>query len=316
MDVALKIENINKHFGKRHVLNNLSFETYSGEVFGFLGPNGSGKTTTIKLIVGLLNLEEGSISVCGHDIRKDFEAAMANIGGIVENPELYNYMTGMQNLKQYANMRKGITKERIDEVVELVGLSKRINEKVGKYSLGMRQRLGLAQSLLHKPKVLILDEPTNGLDPSGIKHLRDILKNVAHTEEVCVLVSSHLMSEMELMCDRVGIIVKGILRSIQTVDEMIKSLDGSLITYEYEVNNVENAVSLINELNSEYEITNISENKFTISIPVENEKNIISDINIALINNNCRLYTVSKKETHSLEDAFIELTNEGGNQIA
>ncbi len=316
MAIALKIEKLNKHFGKRHVLNNLSFETYSGEVFGFLGPNGSGKTTTIKLIVGLLNLEEGSISVCGHDISKNFEDAMANIGGIVENPELYGFMTGMQNIKQYANMRKGITKERIDEVIELVGLSNRINEKVSKYSLGMRQRLGLAQSLLHKPKVLVLDEPTNGLDPSGIKQLRDILKNVAHTEGVCVFVSSHLMSEMELMCDRVGIIVKGVLRSIQTVEEMIKSLDGSIITYEYEVNNVEYAISLINDLNSEYEISNINENTFNISIPVENEKNIISDINIMLINNNCRLYAVSKKETHSLEEAFIELTNEGGSQIA
>lgn len=130
MSTALTIKNVNKSFGKRKILHDVSFETYTGEVFGFLGPNGAGKTTLIKLIVGLLNLEEGTISVCGHDIHKEFETAMSNIGGIVENPELYKYMTGMQNLRQYANMRKGVTDDRIKEVIELVGLSNRINDKV------------------------------------------------------------------------------------------------------------------------------------------------------------------------------------------
>ena len=167
MAVALKIEHVNKFYGKRQILHDVCLETNTGEVFGFLGPNGAGKTTLIKLIVGLISMDGGSVSICGADIDKDFEGALRNVGGIVENPELYKYMTGMQNLRQYANMRKGVTKERIDEVVELVGLSNRINEKVSKYSLGMRQRLGLAQALLHKPKVLILDEPTNGLDPAG-----------------------------------------------------------------------------------------------------------------------------------------------------
>lgn len=316
MNTALKIKNVNKHFGKRKVLHDVSFETYTGEVFGFLGPNGAGKTTLIKLIVGLLNLEEGSISVCGHDIHKEFEAAMSNIGGIVENPELYRYMTGIQNLRQYANMRKGITEERIKEVVELVGLSNRINDKVGKYSLGMRQRLGLAQSLLHRPKVLILDEPTNGLDPAGIKQLRDILKNIAHSENVCVFVSSHLMSEMELMCDRVGIIVNGTLKSVQTIDEMLRSIDSTTATYEYRVNSSSAAVSLLRKGYPDYALTENDEQSFSIDIPSENCDETIADVNSLLISNGIRLYSVYKHDSRSLEEAFIELTDEGGTQIA
>ncbi len=316
MSTALKIEHVNKSFGKRQILHDLTFETYTGEVFGFLGPNGAGKTTLIKLIVGLLNLEEGKISICGHSLNKDFEKAMANIGGIVENPELYKYMTGMQNLKQYANMRPGVTEERINEVVELVGLKNRINEKVSKYSLGMRQRLGLAQSLLHKPKVLILDEPTNGLDPAGIKQLRDILKTIAHEEDVCVFVSSHLMSEMELMCDRVGIIVRGTLKSVQTVSEMLKSIDSSNATYVYTVDNAVSAISLINKNYPEAEMENSDDRTFTISIPADNAENTIADINKLIITNDFLLFSVYKQENRSLEDAFIELTDEGGTQIA
>lgn len=316
MSTALTIKNVNKSFGKRKILHDVSFETYTGEVFGFLGPNGAGKTTLIKLIVGLLNLEEGTISVCGHDIHKEFETAMSNIGGIVENPELYKYITGMQNLRQYANMRKGVTDDRIKEVIELVGLSNRINDKVGKYSLGMRQRLGLAQSLLHKPKVLVLDEPTNGLDPAGIKQLRDILKNIAHNEDVCVFVSSHLMSEMELMCDRVGIIVRGALKSVQTVAEMLRSIDSTTATFEYRTNNSSEAISLIKESFPEYALHEALEQSFTIDVPSENCNEIIADINSLIISKGMRLYSVYKHDTRSLEDAFIELTDEGGTQIA
>ncbi len=316
MGTALKIEHINKSYGKRQILHDVCLETNTGEVFGFLGPNGAGKTTLIKLIAGLISIDEGNISVCGHDIEKEFEAAMANVGGIVENPELYKYMTGMQNLKQYANMRKGITKERIDEVVELVGLTNRINEKVGKYSLGMRQRLGLAQALLHNPKVLILDEPTNGLDPAGIKQLRDILKNIAHTEDVCVFVSSHLMSEMELMCDRVGIIVRGTVKSVQTIEEMLKSIDTSVATYEYKVNDVEKAQTVIMEKYPDYEFVTETDGQFKLTINAESSEELIADVNALMIKEGIRLYGVYKQENRSLEDAFIELTDEGGTQIA
>ena len=168
MSTILKVENLNKHFGKKQILHDISFETYSGEVFGFLGPNGAGKTTTIKIAVGLLSLDEGDIKINGISVKKDFEGAISYVGGIVENPELYKHMSGMQNLRQYARMRKGVDQKRIDEVVEIVGLKNRINDRVGKYSLGMRQRLGVAQALLHRPKLLVLDEPTNGLDRKSV----------------------------------------------------------------------------------------------------------------------------------------------------
>jgi len=316
MTTAIKIEHLNKYFGKRKVLDDLCLETFTGEVFGFLGPNGAGKTTTIKLIVGLLAIEEGSISIYGNDIESDFEKALANIGGIVENPEMYKFMTGMQNLKHYANMRKDITTERIEEVVELVGLSNRIHEKVSKYSLGMRQRLGVAQALLHSPKVLILDEPTNGLDPTGIKQLRDILKNVAHNDDVCVFVSSHLMSEMELMCDRVGIVTNGALIDVKTVEDLIKNIEGKTMLYQYSVNDVVLAVNVISELNPDYIVSLIDEKHFSLEIPSDSDDETIASINRALINNNLQLYSVFRKESHNLEDAFIELTKDGGNQIA
>ncbi len=316
MSVALKIEHLNKSYGKRQILHDVCLETNTGEVFGFLGPNGAGKTTLIKLIAGLISIDSGTISICGNDIEKEFEAAMANVGGIVENPELYKYMTGMQNLKQYANMRKGVTKERIDEVVELVGLSNRINEKISKYSLGMRQRLGLAQALLHNPKVLILDEPTNGLDPAGIKQLRDILKAVAHTEDVCVFVSSHLMSEMELMCDRVGIIVRGTVKSVQTVEEMLKSIDGTTTIYEFKVNNVASATSILSQKGIKCEVSDEDERSFKLTIGSDGADELVADIVSFMVTGGVRIYGVNRLENRSLEDAFIELTDEGVTQIA
>ena len=320
METAIKIEHVSKSFGKKKILKDLTFETYTGEVFGFLGPNGAGKTTLIKMIVGLLRTEEGNISICGQDIVKHFEKAMINVGGIVENPELYKYMTGMQNLKQYARMRKGVTEERILEVVELVGLSNRINEKVGKYSLGMRQRLGVAQAILHHPKVLILDEPTNGLDPAGIKQLRDILKELAHKEKICVMVSSHLMSEMELMCDRVGIIANGELIDVKTVEELIQAGNGSRQSYHVQTDNSEKAMQILltgGFLKEGETIKSLDNETFEISLKAEESREKIVRMNRLLMEHEIALYTVTKVDTANLEDVFIELTKTaGGVQIA
>ena len=322
MEVAVKISHINKYFGKRQILHDVTFETYAGEVFGFLGPNGAGKTTTIKMIVGMLGVDEGEITICGKNTKDDFEGAMQNIGAIVENPEMYKYMSGLDNLKQYARMRKGVTEERIREVVDFVGLSNRINDNVSKYSLGMRQRLGVAQALLHKPKVLILDEPTNGLDPAGIKNLRDILKNLAHNEGVCVIVSSHLMSEMELMCDRVGIIANGKLIDVKTLEQLIAEANGADTHYILNVDNAHAAASIIKEKTS---FSNVASNQINLLDEYHLEVSLssrekgcvkISEINKALILNDILLHTTSVKETKKLEDAFIEITSGGGSQIA
>jgi len=311
--IALKIEKLNKTLGKRHILHDIDIEAYEGEVFGFLGPNGAGKTTTIKIIVGLLSLDSGDISIGGYNINKNFEKALAGIGGIVENPEMYKHLTGRENLMQYARMRDGVTKERIDEVVELVGLTKRIDEKIKRYSLGMRQRLGVAQAILHRPKLLILDEPTNGLDPSGIKELRDILKKLAHEENICVMVSSHLMSEMELMCDRVGIIANGSIIGTYTIEEMINSNSNSNTEYVLEVDSTEKALSVIED---KYSPQIIDDTHFSLSIKSdENQKEGIYAVNKTLINSDIKLYTVTHKENKSLEEVFIELTESGGKQI-
>ena len=223
-DAVLEIKNVSKYFGKTKVVDNLSFEVKSGEILGFLGPNGAGKTTTIKMILGLLSIDEGSIEINGYDVKKNFEKAMEYIGGIVENPDLYGYMTAVENLKLYAKIR-GIEYNKVYKILETVGLEKSMNQKVSKFSLGMKQRAGLALSLLHSPKILILDEPTNGLDPAGIKDLRDILKRLTREENISVLVSSHILSEMELMCDRVVVINEGKFVKTQILGEKIENID-------------------------------------------------------------------------------------------
>lgn len=313
-NVILSIKGLNKTLGKKHILHDIDMECYGGEVFGFLGPNGAGKTTTIKIAVGLLDIDEGIIEICGYDVSKKFEQAMANVGGIVENPEMYKYLTGRENLRQYARMRGVEDEKRIDEVVNLVKLSNRIDEKVSKYSLGMRQRLGVAQALLHKPKLLILDEPTNGLDPQGIKELRDVLKHIAHNDGVCVVVSSHLMSEMELMCDRVGIIANGKMIGTYSMEELTSRSNGSAAEYIIETDNAAKASELLSEL---FQCRVSENNDIVISVNIENEREEISRINAKLINSGFKLYTVHRTENKKLEDVFIELTGnkEGDGQI-
>lgn len=220
-ETTLSVRNLTKKIGKRQIIKDISFELKSGEVFGFLGPNGAGKTTTIRMLVGLIKPTSGSIQICGYDVKKDFSKAMERLGCIVENPELYPYLTGWENLQFFARMLKGVDDKRIQEIVELVGLKERIHDKVKTYSLGMRQRLGIGQALLSRPKVLILDEPTNGLDPSGIREMRQFIRFLAKEEGLSVLVSSHLLSEIQLLCDRVSIILSGKIIHTETVHSLL-----------------------------------------------------------------------------------------------
>ncbi|RDU38794.1 ABC transporter ATP-binding protein [Neobacillus piezotolerans] len=219
--VTLEVKDLKKRIGKKKIIKGISFELHKGEVFGFLGPNGAGKTTTIRMLVGLIKPTSGTISVCGYDLRKDFPEAMRHLGCIVENPELYPYLSGWDNLAHFARMLNGVSDERIWEVVRLVGLSERIHDRVKTYSLGMRQRLGIAQALLGWPSVLILDEPTNGLDPAGIREMREFIRFLAEKEGLSVLVSSHLLSEIQLLCDRVAIISKGRVIKTDTVSVLL-----------------------------------------------------------------------------------------------
>lgn len=214
---AMQLVNLKKTIGNKPIIKGLDFEIRAGEVFGFLGPNGAGKTTTIRMMVGLIDITEGDVLIEGKSIKTDFKGAIQHVGAIVENPEMYPFLSGWKNLKQYARMVEGVTEDRIKEVTALVGLDNAIHEKAGRYSLGMRQRLGIAQALLHRPSILILDEPTNGLDPSGIREIRKYIRNLAEKENVAVIVSSHLLTEIELMCDRIGVIKNGELIAIEEV---------------------------------------------------------------------------------------------------
>jgi ABC-2 type transport system ATP-binding protein len=219
---TLVASNLTKVIGKRTIVDSVSFTLNAGEVFGFLGPNGAGKTTTIRMLVGLIRPTEGTVTVCGFDVRSHFEQAMRNVGCIVENPDLYRFMTGRENLEHFARML-GVGDAEVERVAGLVTLAHRLDQRVGTYSLGMRQRLGIAQAMLGRPKLLILDEPANGLDPAGIREIRELLRDLAREQGMSVFVSSHLLAEIELMCDRVAIIHKGRLLREGTVPELISS---------------------------------------------------------------------------------------------
>ena len=296
---VLKCENLCKKFGKKQILKNVSLELKQGDILGFIGPNGAGKTTTIKLILGLQSIDSGSVTIKGYNIQKEFEKAIVNVGTIVENPDLYMYMTGYQNLKLIKNMYKNVDDKRIDEVVKLVGLEQRINDKVSKYSLGMRQRLGIAQAILHRPEVLILDEPTNGLDPEGIKELRDLLKELAQKENMGILISSHNLAELESFCNKITIIKNGEIVETSEINK-VKKVEESYII---EVNNLDSIEEIIG-----IKIEKMNENKFRIHVGREQIPEIVKK----LVKAKKEIYLVVE-ETLSLEDAFLKKT--GGNVI-
>lgn len=302
-NTVLELKNVNKSFGKRKVIDNISLEVKEGEIYGFLGPNGSGKTTTIKMILRLVDLDSGTIIVNGYDTKKQFEKAMECIGAIVENPDMYQYMTGIDNLKLHARIRN-VDKNRIKEVLELVELKDRAKDKVGKYSLGMKQRLGLALTLLHKPKVLILDEPTNGLDPAGIKKLRDILKQIAHKEGAAVFVSSHILSEMQLMCDKVAVLDNGKIVKIEKIND---KQEEKLENLEIKVKNTEKAIKILKD---KFQIeANIINNDINAIIPTEDVPEVVKELAI----NDVGIKSVIPKE-HTLEEIFFDATEGGKNE--
>ena len=302
----VQIKNVTKKIGRKVIIDDLTFDVHSGEVFGFLGPNGAGKTTTIKMLLGLMKITKGEMYIDGFNIEKDFEKAIAKVGGIIENPDLYKYLTGYQNLVHYFRMYPDIKKERIDEVIKIVGLEKRIHDKIKTYSLGMRQRLGVAQALINSPKLLVLDEPTNGLDPAGIHELRNHLRTLAKEENIAVIVSSHLLSEMELMCDRVGIIQNGKLVKIQNMKEMLEDETDSVIALT--VTPIEEAKTYLESLSSAYK-PEIKANEIEIRENIENVPELVEK----LVSQEIKIYSIHKVQ-QSLEEKFLEMT--GGNEIA
>ncbi len=299
--MILECKNLYKTISKKEILKDISFSIDSGDLLGFIGPNGAGKTTTIKLILGLQKITSGTVLINGYNIQTNFEKAIEKVGTIVENPDLYMYMSGYQNLKIIARMYKDIDESRIQEVIKLVNLENRIKDKVSKYSLGMRQRLGIAQAILHKPNLLILDEPTNGLDPEGIKQLRDLLTNLAKKEHMAILISSHNLSELENFCNKIVIIQNGKIIESSSIEEA-KKVNGKAF-YTIEVDSSSNAAKALNT-----DIEEIDEHNFKIQI----EKEKIPKIVKTLVKENIQIYKICEDQT-SLEDAFLKKT--GGNII-
>lgn len=287
---VLEVKNINKFFGKKQILKDISFDIEEGEILGFVGPNGSGKTTTIKIILGLQKASSGEVYINGKNIKENFENAIRKVGAIVESPDMYMYLSGIDNLKLVANYYN-ISHDKIDSIVEFVGLKDRIKDTVSKYSLGMRQRLGIAQAILNKPNLLIVDEPTNGLDPSGIIEFRKMLKELAKKEKMSIFISSHNLAEIENICDKVLLINEGEIVSLDVLHEK----------------NDKDKYKL--ELNS----TKKLENKENIEIIDENfinyygEKEDIAKFIEFLVSKKIKIYSVVK-DKESLEDIFIKKT--------
>lgn len=289
----VQVKNLNKTIKGKHIIKNVSLDFYPGQITGFLGPNGAGKTTTIRMMTGLMYPTSGEVIIDGVSLQKNFEQAIQHVGVIVENPEMYKYMSGYKNLEHFARMHK-VSKARIDEVVEQVGLQNRIHEKVSTYSLGMRQRLGLAQAMLHSPKFLILDEPTNGLDPAGIREFRHYLRKIAEEDNVAIVVSSHLLSEIELMVDRIAVIQNGAIIDIRELTAQVS--EGFYV----EVGQVEEFEKVIGGRATR------EKSGFIVSIQREQMPDFVRELVAA----NIDVYTIQPVKK-GLEEQFIEMTGGG-----
>ena len=300
MPPSLVARNLTKVIGDRTIVDSVSFELNPGEVFGFLGPNGAGKTTTIRMLVGLIKPTAGTIEICGHDLRRDFETAMRCIGCIVENPDLYRFMSGRENLEHFARMLR-VGREDIERVAQLVGLDHRLEQRVGTYSLGMRQRLGIAQAMLGTPRVLILDEPTNGLDPAGIREMRGLIRKLAVEHGLSIFVSSHLLAEVELTCDRVAIIHRGKILRSGSVRELISSNR----MMEFRVGDVEGAEAI-------FRAHGVEVTPFRDGLVAPIEESDAPPLIRALVTGGIEVFH-ARQRVHTLEEMFLETT--GGESV-
>lgn len=292
MEPFVRVKNVSKTIRGKQIIQAINFDLIPGQITGFIGPNGAGKTTTIRIMTGLMKPTSGEVEIGGISMQKNFSEAIRPVGVIVENPEMYSYLSGYKNLLHFARMHDKASKDELARIIDQVGLTDRIHEKVSTYSLGMRQRLGLAQALLHKPKFLILDEPTNGLDPAGIRELRVLLRKLADEEGVAVLVSSHLLTEIELMCDRIIIIQRG--QIVETRD--IRASQQS--RYRFDIDN--KGLEVLNSYN--YTFTQLE--NFTI---VDIERDQVPALIAQLVKKNIAIYAVTPYQ-ESLEDQFLQVT--------
>lgn len=299
----IRADHLTKRYGAVTAVDDVSFEVRRGEIYGFLGPNGSGKSTTIGMLLGLVAPSSGSIGLFGKSLDERDET-LPRVGAIIESPAFYPYLSGRRNLRVLADLRPGVTDKRIDEVIEIVGLSGAANRKYSEYSLGMKQRLGIGWTLLHDPELLVLDEPTNGLDPAGMAEVRHLILQLA-SEGKTIFISSHLLNEIEQVCDRVTIIQRGKLIAEGWVDEMVNSEPRLLVR----VDAPERAEDIVRGLLQGADIV-IDDNELMISA----EGLRPAEINAALVTAGIgveELHTIQ----HSLEEAFLDLTNNAEQEV-
>ena len=294
----LKCSNLKKQIKNKIIVENISFSINKGDIVGFIGPNGAGKTTIIKLILGLMKLSEGKVFINGFDIEKDFIKAIEKVGSIVENPDLYMYLSGYDNLKIIANNYKNISKDRIQEVIKIVGLENRIKDKVSTYSLGMRQRLGIAEAILNQPDLLILDEPTNGLDVEGIIEIRNLIKQLSQ-QGMAIFISSHNLTEIDNLCNRIIAIKNGKIIADDTIENF--TTISNISSYILELNSIGNLAKIM----SDYKFEIIKDNKIRVYIP----KDKITELMQKLIENKYQIYSLQEEKLTS-EEAFIKKVGE------
>jgi ABC-2 type transport system ATP-binding protein len=300
MPAIVEVDRLSKGFGKVRALDSVSFHVAEGEVFGFLGPNGAGKTTTIRILLGLLHPDGGTAKIGGHDCWGDHARAAPLFGATLEQPGLYGYLTGRDNLRQFARMLGPVDERQITDLLALVGMTERGDDKVKRYSMGMRQRLALAQALLGKPRLLVLDEPTNGLDPNGIHGLRILLRKLATEQGLTIFFSSHLLSEVEELCDRVVVLHRGEVRAAGPLSELM-NVKG--FSYRIDVSDVSRALDIVRSVDgARAEMGTIKD-----SITVTSERDIARRINHALVSAGVGVDQLVRTQ-RGLEDIYIELT--------
>lgn len=301
-ELIIEIKNLSKNFKNLKAVDNLNINVFKGDVFGFLGPNGAGKSTTIRMLLTLIEPTKGNIKIFGKDLQKERLSILRNVGAIVEKPDFYGYLSAYKNLEILSRISgHDISKQRIMEVLELVGLAERYKSKVKTFSHGMKQRLGLAQALLHDPELIILDEPTTGLDPMGMKEIRDLIIHLSRDQKKTVFLSSHILYEVEQVANRMIIINKGTARVEGAVKEL---LDASNLSVTFEVNNVEKAKTILLNTTWNQKLKGITNNKMEFSI----DNNDVAMLNRFLVENGIDVSSIIP--TRSLEEYFLKITEE------
>ena len=288
MKQAIKVRNVSKSINAKEILHNISFDIYEGEIVGLVGPNGAGKSTLLKIMTGLYTLETGEIYYYDYNLKKDFEKAMSIIGTLIEDPALYKNLSGKNNLKLFKSMFKGIDEETISEIVKIVEMEKYLGKKFKTYSLGMKERLGIANALINKPKILILDEPTNGLDPVGVKNIMNMLKNMKDTT---IIISSHMLNEIEDLCTKIIFINNGKVVGIKN-----KNTESNKKNIVFEVDDYSKARVLLKDYLVGEELE------------VYESDDVISSINKALILNNINVFRIYE-DKNNLEREFFNMVN-------